>query len=108
MLDAQRNPSVGFWWARVLLDDRELDLSSLGVLGEPAHGIFHVGEEVAGVQELVVARLDELLSRELRQFVVDPHSLLIPAEDEARFLTDFVPAAPEDQHHLGRSIGAAA
>jgi superfamily II DNA or RNA helicase len=92
VLDAQRNPSVGLLvGARVLLDDRELTLSSLGVLGEPAHGIFHVGEEVAGVQELVVARLDELLSRELRQFVVDPHSLLIPAEDEARFLTDFVP-----------------
>jgi hypothetical protein len=35
--------------------------------------------------------VDELLSRELRQFVVDPHSLLIPAEDEARFLTDFMP-----------------
>ena len=92
VLDAQRNPSVGLLvGARVLLDDRELKLSSLGVLGEPAHGIFHVGEEVAGVQELVVARLDELLSRELRQFIVDPHSLLIPAEDEARFLTDFVP-----------------
>ena len=92
VLDAQRNPSVGLLvGARVLLDDRELELSSLGVLGEPAHGIFHVGEEVAGVQELVVARLDELLSRELRQFVVDPHSVLIPAEDEARFLTDFVP-----------------
>ncbi len=92
VLDAQRNPSVGLLvGARVLFDDRELELSSLGVLGEPAHGIFHVGEEVAGVQELVVARLDELLSRELRQFVVDPHSLLIPAEDEARFLTDFVP-----------------
>jgi superfamily II DNA or RNA helicase len=92
VLDAQRNPSVGLLvGARVLLDDRELELSSLGVLGEPAHGIFHVGEEVAGVQDLVVARLDELLSRELRQFIVDPHSLLIPAEDEARFLTDFVP-----------------
>jgi superfamily II DNA or RNA helicase len=76
---------------RVLLDDRELDLLSVGVLGDPAHGVFHVGEEVGGVQQLTVARLDQLLSRELRQFVVDPHSLLIPPEDEARFLTDFIP-----------------
>src|SRR4029453_14981405 len=76
---------------RVLIDDQELDLSSLGVLGDPAHGIFYVGEEVAGVQKLIVARLDQLLSRELRQLVVDPHSLVIPPEDEARFLTDFIP-----------------
>ena len=92
VLDAHRDPSVGLLVGpRVLLDSRELDLSSLGVLGDPAHGIFHVGEDVAGVRELTVARLDELLSRDLRQFVVDPHSLLIPAEDEARFLTDFMP-----------------
>ena len=76
---------------RVLLDDRELELSSVGVLGDPAHGVFHVGEQTAGVQELIVARLDQLLSRELRQLVVDPHSLLIPPDDEARFLTDFIP-----------------
>jgi hypothetical protein len=63
----------------------------LGVIGDPAHGIFQVAEEVPGVQELIIARLDQLLSRELRQLLVDPHSLVIPAEDEARFLTDFVP-----------------
>src|SRR4029453_13354017 len=76
---------------QVLLDDEELDLSSLGVLGDPAHGIFYVGEEVGGVQKLIVARLDQLLSRELRQLIVDPHSLVIPPEDEARFLADFLP-----------------
>ena len=38
-----------------------------------------------------MARLDQLLSRELRQLLVDPHSLLIPPEDEPRFLTEFVP-----------------
>jgi superfamily II DNA or RNA helicase len=92
VLDTRREPGVGLLVGpRVLLDDRELELSALGVLGDPAHGIFHVGEEVAGAQELVVARLDRLLSRELRQLLVDPHSLLIPPEDESRFVTDFVP-----------------
>jgi superfamily II DNA or RNA helicase len=92
VLDAHRDPTVGLLVGpRVLLDDRELELSSLGVLGDPAHGIFHVGEGPAGVPELIVARLDQLLSRELRQLLVDPHSLLVPAEDESRFLTEFVP-----------------
>jgi superfamily II DNA or RNA helicase len=92
VLDVRRDPALGVLVGpRVLLGDQELDLSSLGVLGDPAHGIFCVGEEVAGVQKLIVARLDLLLSRELRQLVVDPHSLVIPPQDEARFLTDFIP-----------------
>ena len=92
VLDAHRDPSVGLLVGpRVLLDDRELELSSLGVLGDPAHGIFHVSEEAAGAHQLVVARLDQLLSRELRQLLVDPHSLLIPSEDEPHFLADFLP-----------------
>ena len=92
MLDARRDPDLGLLVGpRVLLDDRELDLSSVGVLGDPAHGIFHVGEEIGGVQELLVARVDQLLSRELRQLLVDPHSVMIPSEDEDRFLTEFVP-----------------
>ncbi len=92
VLDVRRDPAVGVLVGpRVLLDDQELELSALGVLGDPAHGIFHVGEEVAGVQKLIIARLDQLLSRELRQLVVDPHSLVIPPEDEAHFLTDFIP-----------------
>jgi superfamily II DNA or RNA helicase len=92
VLDVRRDPALGVLVGpRVLLDDQELDLSSLGVLGDPAHGIFHAGEESAGVQKLIVVRLDQLLTRELRQLVVDPHSLVIPPEEEARFLTDFIP-----------------
>jgi superfamily II DNA or RNA helicase len=92
VLDVRRDPAIGVLVGpRVLLDDQELDLSSLGVLGDPAHGIFYVGGEAAGVRKLIVARLDQLLSRELRQLVVDPHSLVIPPEDEAHFLTDFIP-----------------
>jgi SNF2 family DNA or RNA helicase len=92
VLDARRDPAIGVLVGpRVLLDDQELDMSSLGVLGDPAHGIFYVGEDAAGARKLIVARLDQLLSRELRQLVVDPHSLVIPPEDEAHFLTDFIP-----------------
>ncbi|HZL74176.1 MAG TPA: SNF2-related protein, partial [Propionibacteriaceae bacterium] len=92
VLDVRHDPALGVLVGpRVLLDEQELDLSSLGVLGEPAHGIFYTAEEAASVQKLIVARLDHLLSRELRQLVVDPHSLVIPPEDEARFLTDFIP-----------------
>ena len=92
ILDVRRDPAVGVLVGpRVLLDDRELELSSVGVLGDPAHGVFYVAEEAGGVQQLIVARLEQLLSRELRQLVVDPHSLLIPSDDEARFLTDFIP-----------------
>jgi hypothetical protein len=92
VLDVRRDPAVGVLLGpQLLLDDRELEMSSVGVLGDPAHGVFHVGEELGGVQELTVARLDQLLSRELRQLVVDPHSLLIPPDDETRFLTDFIP-----------------
>jgi superfamily II DNA or RNA helicase len=92
VLDVRRDPALGVLVGpRVLLDDQELDLSSVGVLGDPAHGIFHAGDEADGVQKLIVARLDQLLSRELRQLLVDPHSLMIPPEDEARFLTDFIP-----------------
>src|SRR5215216_7208432 len=92
MLDAHRDPGAGLLVGpRVLLDDRELDLSSLGVLGDPAHGIFNIAKKVGGVQELIVTRLDQLLSREMRQLLVDPHSLMVPADDEDRFLTDFVP-----------------
>jgi superfamily II DNA or RNA helicase len=90
MLDARRDPHVGLLVSpRVLLDDHELELSALGVLGDPAHGIFHI-EEVGRVQQLVVARLDQLLSREMRQLLVNPHSLMIPTEDEDRFLNDFL------------------
>ena len=92
ILDVRRDPAVGVLVGpRVLLGDRDLELSSVGVLGDPAHGVFYVAEEAGSGQELIVARLEQLLSRELRQLVVDPHSLPIPSDDEVRFLTDFIP-----------------
>ena len=110
VLDAHRDPSVGLLVGpRVLLDDRELELSSLGVLGDPAHGIFHVSEEAAGVQELIVARLDQLLEPRTASalggssFVADPVRGRATLPDRLR-----AAAASEDQHHLSRPISSTA
>ena len=70
----------------------------MGVLGEPAHGLFTVLPGDDGTEKLVVARLETLLTRQLRQLVVDARPLVVPAQDESRFLQDFV---PELRHKVG-------
>ena len=45
----------------------------------------------AGTEELCLARLDQLLGRELRQLLVDERAIEVPAADEGRFWTDFGP-----------------
>ncbi len=92
VLDARRAGAAGLLVGpQVHLGGRRVELPSVGILGEPAHGIFYLSREQPEVEELVVARLDQLLSRELRQMVIDAHALVVPAADEARFLSDFVP-----------------
>nr|WP_294690286.1 DEAD/DEAH box helicase [uncultured Friedmanniella sp.] len=91
-LDVRRAGAAGLLVGpRVMLGGRRLELPSVGVLGEPAHGIFTVSVEADGTERLLVARLESMLSRELRQLVVDARPLVVPARDEARFLTDFAP-----------------
>lgn len=91
-LDARRAGAAGLLVGpRVVLEGRRLELPSVGVLGEPAHGVFTVLPGPDGTEELVVARLESLLSRELRQLVVDARPLVVPAQDEPRFLHDFAP-----------------
>jgi len=91
-LDARRAGAAGLLVGpRVLWDGRRLELPSVGVLGEPAHGVFTVTTDPDGHEELAVARLESMLSRELRQLVVDARPLVVPAADEQRFLADFVP-----------------
>jgi superfamily II DNA or RNA helicase len=77
----------------VLHDGRELTLRRTGLLGDPAHGLFHFGVKPGGRTEVLsLIRLDQPLSRELRQLLADGgESMIIPAEDEGRFLDDFVP-----------------
>ncbi len=88
-LDVRRVDQVGLLVGpRVRVGEARVELTSVGVLGEPAHGVFTLGAD----QRLVVARLDRLLPRELRSLVVGARPLLVPRSDEERFLDDFVPA----------------
>ena len=98
-LDARRAGAAGLLVGpRVVLEGQRLELPSVGILGEPAHGIFTVLDGEDGTERLVVARLQTLLSRELRQLVLDARPLVVPAQDESRFLADF---APELRHKVG-------
>jgi superfamily II DNA or RNA helicase len=91
-LDARRAGAAGLLVGpRVVVGEHRLELPSVGVLGEPAHGIFTVSPAAEGGEELVVARLESMLSRELRQLVVEARPLVVPAADEERFLADFLP-----------------
>ncbi len=77
----------------VMHDGRELLLRRVGLLGDPAHGLFHWGPALEKPAEsLSLLQLDRLLSREVRQLFADGgSSLRIPASDEHRFAADFVP-----------------
>ena len=88
-LDVRRVNEVGLLVGpRVRVGGAGVELTSVGVLGEPAHGVFTVD---AG-SRLTVARLDRMLPRELRTLVVGARPLLVPRGDEDRFLDEFVPA----------------
>ncbi len=91
-LDARRAGAAGLLVGpQLVLEGHRLALPSVGVLGEPAHGIFTVLRAEPDAERLIVARLDQLLSRELRQMIIDAHALIVPASDEERFLNEYVP-----------------
>ena len=56
---------------RVAVGDRPLPAGALGVLGEPAHGVFWLQPGADGTEEICLARLEPLLSRELRHLLVE-------------------------------------
>ncbi|SEQ09473.1 Superfamily II DNA or RNA helicase, SNF2 family [Microlunatus flavus] len=88
-LDVRRVEQVGLLVGpRVRLGEAGVELTSVGVLGEPAHGVFSLGAD----SRLTLARLERLLPRELRSLVVGARPLLVPRSDEERFVGDFVPA----------------
>ena len=88
-LDVRRVEQVGLLVGpRVRVGESGVELTSVGVLGEPAHGVLTLGAD----QRLTVARLDRLLPRELRSLVVGARPLLVPRSDEDRFLDTYVPA----------------
>ena len=92
-LDATRPPGGGLQLRpQVLVEDRALADGALGVIGEPAHGVFWVQPAPGGTEEVCLARLESLLSRELRHLLVEERAVEIPAGDEPRFWSDFAPA----------------
>ncbi len=80
---------------RVLIGDEPVDETddgtALGVIGEPAHGLFRL-EQGDDDQRLSLIRLAGELSAELRQLMLDARPLIVPQADEDRFLADFGPA----------------
>jgi len=76
----------------VMHNGRELMSRRVGLLGDPAHGLFHWGPGLDSPAEtLSLLQLDRPLSRELRQLLSDSSSLTIPITDERRFATEVVP-----------------
>ena len=87
-LDVRRVAEAGLLVGpRVRVGEDRVELTSVGVLGEPAHGVFTLSADA----HLTVARLDRLLPRELRSLVVGARPLLVPRSDEERFLDEYVP-----------------
>ena len=77
---------------RVLVEDRPLAAGALGVLGEPAHGVFWLQPGAADTEEICLARLETLLNTELRHLLVEERALTVPAADEPRFWAEFAPS----------------
>ena len=75
----------------VLHDGHELQVRRIGLLGDPAHGLFHWGPGPGPTPTLSLFQLTQPLSRELRQLLAEGSSLTIPVADEHRFTTDYVP-----------------
>jgi superfamily II DNA or RNA helicase len=76
---------------RVIVEDGQLAPATVGVLGDPAHGVFWMQPGESGTDDLYLARLDQTLGRELRQLLVENGAVEVPAADEPRFWTAFVP-----------------
>jgi superfamily II DNA or RNA helicase len=75
----------------VLQEGHELQLPRIGLLGDPAHGLFHWEPGLNPTPTLSLLQLTQPLTRELRQLLAEGSSLTIPPADEHRFTTDYVP-----------------
>ena len=76
---------------RVQLGPDELDEPSLGVLGDPAHGLFWTSPGADGSEDLHLARLEPMIAPELQRMILEGQRLPVPAADRERFLAEFVP-----------------
>ncbi|MDX6320813.1 MAG: hypothetical protein QOF52_671, partial [Propionibacteriaceae bacterium] len=87
-LEVNRAPQGGLQLQPVLrVGAQPISLAAIGLLGEPAHGLFLSHPD----DPLRLLRLESPLGHELRQLVLDSHPVRIPAADEDRFLSDYYP-----------------
>ena len=92
-LDARRpTRTASSCGPQVEVEDRPLPAGALGVIGEPAHGVFWRQPGADGTEEICLARLETLLGRELRHLLVEERPSRFPAADEDRFWAEFAPA----------------
>ena len=97
--DGKKTPDGGLQLApSVAVGGEQIDAGTVGFLGKPAYGIFftHSGAEaLPGVPQqnnlITLAPIEGGITDELLEFVTEGETLLIPAEDESRFLTSFYP-----------------
>ena len=91
-LDATRAADGGLQLRpQVHLEDRPLPAGARGVIGDPGHGVFWLQPGADDTQEICLARLETLLSRELRHLLVEERSVAVPLPDEPRFWAEFAP-----------------
>jgi len=74
----------------VSLDGRTLDRSTLGYIGDPAHGLFTWSDTTAEVH-LTLAPLARQLGRDLRVLASAHTPITVPPDEENVFLADFYP-----------------
>ena len=89
VLDIRRGPAGELVLEpQVRLGEARVHRSQVGLLGEPAHGLFFL-EEAARGGVLTLVPLHRPLSRQLRQLLVDPEPVVVPAGDEERYWAQF-------------------
>lgn len=75
----------------IMIGGRTLQPEQIGLLGEPAHGLFLHEPGLSHDGGIKLYRLAEPLPREMRQLIIERRSVDIPAADEERFTGEFYP-----------------
>ncbi len=88
----------------VMLDDVVLAPATMGFVGRPAHGIF-AWEPVEGSLKpagLTLAALAEPVSSEVCELVLSDREIVVPAGDEADFMSEVLPLLASSLHLSSR------
>ncbi|QYB05642.1 SNF2 helicase associated domain-containing protein [Rhodococcus sp. USK10] len=88
-LDATRDEATGSLVVQpvVRIDGRPVDAATVGFIGVRAHGLFYVDAD----DRIHLARLDATVPAPLQDLVRRRTPIEVPAAEQSRFLTDFLP-----------------